>query len=151
MASVTFSAKIVLDLALLVADQTIIDLSRQRDSTAGQLTTRTVRVSEHAAAAVEAKLGTVGAFDDTDQAIGDLAALDIGTRLALLRYSQVYPLTFTDAGTAMISEIKTELEDLAASRRQEQGTPVLKSRENTLFNTRHAGDDWPDKNDSDAP
>lgn len=151
MATVTFPVKIGLDLVLLVADQTLIDLSRQRDSTATELSTRTVRTTEHAAAKVESVLGDVGSYDDTDQTIGDLAALDIGTRLALLRYSQVYTLTLTADGVSYIGEIKDELDELAEQRRQEAGTPVLKSRENTTFNLRHEGDDWPDKDDSDAP
>lgn len=151
MATVTFPVKIGLDLVLLIADQTLIDMSRQRDSTATELASRTVRTTEHAAAKVQAKLGDVGSYDDTDQTLGDLAALDLGVRLALLRYSQVYTLTLTEDGRSYIGDIREELDEEADTRRQEAGTPVLKSRENTTFNLRHEGDDWPDKDDSDAP
>lgn len=151
MATATFAERIQDDLAVLIADKTLIDLSRQRDATATQETARTLRVCQMAAAKVESKLGDVGSFDDTDGTIGDQTALDFGVRVAMMLYSQMYSLTLTEAGRDTFVSVMTEIDAEADVRRQEAGTPVIKSRENTQFNARHTGDDFPDKDDSDAP
>ena len=151
MATVTFPVKIGLDLVLLVADKTLIDMSRQRDSTATELTTRTVRVTEIAAAVVEGKLGDVGSFDDTDQTVGDLSALDLGIRIALLRYSQFYTLTMTEAGVAFIGLWKSDLEDIAAQRRQEAMTPIVAKVDNDKLNLRKPHSTWGSTSDPANP
>ena len=151
MAVATFAERIQDDLTVLIADQTLIDLSRQRDATATQDVPRTLRVSQMAASKVESVLGDVGSYDDTDGTIGDQQALDYGIRIALLYYSQMYTLTMTDAGQAMQGGVLEELENLAVQRRQTQGTPVVKNRDNDAFNARHDGPLWPDDDDTDAP
>lgn len=151
MAAATFAERIALDLALLVADATIIDLSRQRDGTAGQLTTRTVRVTEMAAAKVESVLGDVGAYDDTISTQGDQAALDVGIRMALYYYSQIYTLTLTDAGVAALENLLEELDTLAKRRRQANATPVVDTLDNDAINARHDSSVWDDDDDVTTP
>lgn len=147
MAAISYAARIQLDFAVLIASATMVDLSRQRDATAGENTVKTTRVSQMAAAKVESRLGPAGQYDDTDGTIGDQIFLDLGLRLALLYYSQFYTLTLTDAGTAAIVSIRTELEEQRVSMVQEAmlGTSVM---DNTKLNDRYPHSKWGSENAS---
>jgi len=150
MAAITFAERIQDDLALLVADQSLIDLSRQRDATATEDTSRTLRVCQMAAAKLEGILGDAGSYDDTDVTIGDLQMLDLGVRLALRYYASVYSLTLTAEKQGLVEGIMAEAEALAKSRRQANSTPVVSVADNDDLNARHDNSTWADDDDTDA-
>lgn len=142
MASATFAERIALDLAILVANSSMIDFSRQRDATATENTARTDRVSQLAAAKVESRLGSAGSYDDTDATIGNQIWLDFGTRIALLRYSQVYSLTLTDFGVGYIGSVHDELEEFRETLVQEAIKLTVGKVDNTALNKRRPNSTW---------
>lgn len=119
MAACTFSARLVIDLAIVIASPTIIDASRQRVTTATEDTTRTARVCDMAAAKVVSVLGDVGAYDTSDGSIGDLQALDIGLRIAMHLYLHHFSLIQTTETDTMWQNLLDELDGLAARRSAE--------------------------------
>lgn len=147
MATATFAERIQDDLAVLISDPTMIDLSRQRNATATEDTTKTIRVAQMAAAKVESRLGSAGSYDDTDGTVGKQIFLDFGVRIALMRYSQVYSLVLTDAGRLYIGSVNQELEEYRMSLVQEASNPVVASHDNDEFNQRHDGPNWDDDDD----
>lgn len=142
MAACTFSARIALDLAALVASATMIDLSRQRDATATENTARTTRVAQMAAAKVESRLGSSGSYDDTDGTIGDQIWLDFGVRIAMLYYSQVYTFTLTDAGVGYVGAVLDELELYRKTMVQETARIVIQRMDNEALNKRRPHSTW---------
>lgn len=141
MATATFAERIQDDLTVLIADATLIDLSRQRDATATQNTARTLRVAQMAAAKIESRLGAAGSYDDTDGTIGNQVFLDFGIRWALMLYSQMYSLALTDAGVVMINMLREEIEELRESLVQEAdlGTGIM---DNDDLNARYPHSTW---------
>jgi hypothetical protein len=76
MATCTLAQRIGLDLAILVADKTLIDATNQRDTTAvAVLSDRAERISQLAAAKIIGRLGSIGTFDDAD---GEAATSEYG-------------------------------------------------------------------------
>lgn len=142
MATATFAARIALDLAALVASATMIDLSRQRDATATENTARTTRVAQMAAAKVESRLGSAGSYDDTDGTIGDQIWLDLGVRIALLYYSQVYTFTLTEPGRAYVGMVLEELELYRQTLVQEALTSQVARVDNDTLNKRRNHSTW---------
>jgi len=151
MATATFAERIALDLALIVANPSMIDFSRQRDATATENTARTTRVCQLAAAKVESRLGAAGSYDDTDATIGNQIWLDFGTRLALLRYSQVYTLTLTDFGVGYIGSVHEEIEEYRETLVQEAVKLVVGKVDNTALNKRRSHSTWGSTADPASP
>lgn len=151
MATCTFAARIALDLALVVTSPSMIDFSRQRDATATEDTARTARVCQLAAAKVESRLGSAGSYDDTDATIGDQVFLDFGSRIALLRYSQVYSLVLTDTGTSYIGTVIEELEEYRETLVAEQIKLGVAKVDNTDLNKRRPHSTWGSTADPASP
>jgi len=148
MATATFAERIQDDLALLIADSTLIDLSRQRDATVTQDTDKTLRVCQMAASKVESVLGDAGSYDDADGTIGDQTFLDFGIRMALLYYSQIYTFTLTDKGVASMEFLMAEMESYAKGLRQEASTPVIDGPDNDKLNLRYPDSTWDSSTDT---
>lgn len=151
MAAITLAARIQVGFAQLISNPTLIDLSNQRDADLVENSVLTARVSEMAAAKVEGKLGDTGSYDDNDPLIGDLTALDLGIRIGLMMYSQMYTLTLTEAGIAFFQSVLVELEDLAAQRRQEATLPVIANLDNDALNARRSHSTWGSTSDPANP
>jgi len=153
MAAATFAERLNLDLTLLIADQALIDLSRQQDATATQNTSRTTRVCQMAAAKVESRLGPAGAYDDTDATIGDQIFLDFGIRLALYYYSQVYTFVLKEAGVAYIGSIREEIDEHREMLVQAAilGQPTVVKVDNDALNKRRPNSTWGSTSDPADP
>lgn len=82
MAACTFAVRIAVDLRLLIPEQRIINMSRGPDAGTTEVTTRTAAICEVAAATYESRMGSAGAFDDSDSTVGDQKARSWGTRYA---------------------------------------------------------------------
>lgn len=104
----TLAAQITTDLAVLVSDKTIKDYSKQRSDPTEEDTAKTAKVCAHVAAMVQVFLGSV----DGD----DVVAVDLGTRLALGRYANVYSMRLTEEGRALVNDVMVELETVAERR-----------------------------------
>ncbi|MCZ7608501.1 MAG: hypothetical protein M5U25_21150 [Planctomycetota bacterium] len=142
MAACTFAERIALDLAVLVASASIIDLSRQRDATATENTARTTRVCQMAAAKVESRLGSAGSYDTVDGTIGEQIWLDFGVRLALLYYSQVYTFTLTEKGMSYVGAVREEIEEYRQTLVQETPRTVIQRMDNEALNKRRPHSTW---------
>lgn len=105
------SDEIEAQLIILVADETIIDLTNQRDDDGSVNAIFLTATANHGARAVQRKLGKT--VDNTDN-----DAVDFGVRIALLRMASVYSLTLTDDGLAYAAGVMRELDDEAEARRQ---------------------------------
>lgn len=116
MAVCTFGARLVVDFAVIIADATIIDASRQRVTTATQDSARTARVCTVAAKKVESVLGSVGSYDDADATVGDQDALELGIRVALHLYLHAYSLIQTSETNTLWQDLMKELKELAEKR-----------------------------------
>lgn len=149
MASITFAQRIQDDLQVLIASDTLIDLTNQRDTDANEDTDISLRASQFAAAKIESILGSAGTYDDTDQTIGDQVMLDLGTRLAyerLRRMTGVWDTADEDVEKQIVEEAK----DLNEARVQENALPVRKSKDNEELNKRYKSSEWPDDSDTDG-
>lgn len=124
MATCTFAARLVIDLAVIVASPTIIDASRQRVTTATEDSARTARVCSLAAGLVEGVLGSVGTYDDTLATTGDQTALEIALRIALHLYLHNYSLIQTGETDVMYQNLLLEL-NLLNDRRSSAVSPQL--------------------------
>jgi len=142
MASCTYAERIALDLAVLIASDSMIDLSRQRDATATENTVRTTRVCQMAAAKVESRLGSAGSYDDTDGTIGEQIWLDFGVRMALLYYSQVYTFTLTEKGMNYVGAVREEIEEYRQTLVQETPRTVIQRMDNEALNKRRPHSTW---------
>lgn len=141
MAVVTFAERIALDLALLIADITIRELSKQRGDPTSEDTSKTTRVSQMAASRVTRRLGDSGSYDDTDATIGDQTFLEFGMRYAIVLYSSTYSFRFSDAARETEKELKLEIEEYRMTLTLEASTPVVKTRDNDDLNRRYT-QDW---------
>lgn len=150
MAACTFAQRVAVDLGVLLASATVIDLSRQRDTTTTENTARTTRVAQLSAAKIESRLGSAGSYDDTDGTIGDQKWLDLGIRLAMFYYSQVYSLVLTDAGTRYLSSVLEELELFSDVLRQEATLGVVAKVDNDGRDARYPHSTWGSTSDPDA-
>lgn len=130
----TLAAALQTNLTAVVAAATLTDLSRQRETTAGENTARTAAVCAMAAAKVQAYLGNV---DDSDA-----QAVAWGTDLAALEYAARWPMTLPDTALASRDRVMQELERLAASRVAENADPVAAERDFTGLDTRYPATKW---------
>lgn len=149
MASITFAQRIQDDLQVLIASDTLIDLTNQRDTDSSEDTDISLRASQFAAAKIESILGSAGTYDDTDQTIGDQVMLDLGVRLAyerLRRMTGVWDAEDEDVEKQIVEEAK----DLNGARVQENALPVRKSKDNEELNKRYKSSEWPDDDDTDG-
>ncbi len=150
MAACTFAQRLVVDLGVLLASATVIDLSRQRDATATENTARTARVAQLAAAKIESRLGSAGAYDDADGTVGDQKWIDLGLRLAVLYYSQIYSLVLTEAGTGYLASVLEELEMYSEVLRQEASLGIIARVDNDARNARYPHSTWGSTTDPDT-
>lgn len=97
-------------LRAIIADDTLEDLSKQREAGAED-TSKTTTVCLLAASDVESYLGAVA---DTDY-----VAIKIGVQLALYHYQSTYTSMAMDKSEVKLNSIYRILERLAESRRQE--------------------------------
>lgn len=141
MASVTYAERIALDMALVIASETIEDFSRQRDPTNSENTTRTTRVAQMAASKIESRLGSAGLYDDTDATIGNQIFLEFGIRYAILLYSSIYSFVFSSAAGDTLTALKAEIEEYRATLIVAASTPVIGIRDNDDLNAPYV-DDW---------
>lgn len=129
MATQTYQARLIADLALLVSAKKLAnwsnldDIKDESGDPRAENTARTAAVVRQAAAYVEGRLGAAGNYDDGDATVGNQRMVDFGVRYALLLYSQVLPVTLTDAGRAYIGDIKVEIEAEREALIQEASTP----------------------------
>jgi hypothetical protein len=123
MAAITFAARIVLDLRLLIPEQRVINASRGPDAGTSEVTTRTVAFGEIAAGAWIGKMGSPGAFDDTTATVGDQVARSWGARYAKHLFLQAFdPVEYINAEQTE-ARLMNELEELAMGERQYVATP----------------------------
>lgn len=108
---VTLAAKIQQRLADVVADQSIIDMSRQREafnSADLERTDRTTAVCILVADEVKEALG------DVDGADG--GAVSIGTKMALVQYSAIFSGKLTEAGLEYTRDLARKLDTMRQAR-----------------------------------
>jgi hypothetical protein len=120
----SLATAIAAELGVLVATATMVELSNQRTSVGTEDSARTTKVAEHAAAAVEARLGPCSETD--------IVAVDLGVRLALVRYAVVYSLTLKGQAQAYIGSVHQELAEEASRRRYEAAIPATATDERDL-------------------
>ena len=113
----TLAATLSTELQVMVSDKTLIDLTRQRSSTATLDATRLSKMCEMAAAKVEAHTAPITTYDSANA--DHVEACDVGTRLVLLRIRQVYPGTLTPEGAGYIGDVMGELAEMRARRQAE--------------------------------
>ena len=140
MAVATYAERIALDLAILISNDTLIDLSRQRDATATENTARTTRVSQMAAAKIESRLGAAGNYDTTDTTVGKQIFIEFGVRYAILLYSSIYTFTFSDSAKTTLDDLKAEIEEYRGTLITNASTPVVGTRDNDDLNNRYTND-----------
>ena len=97
-------------LRAIIADDTLEDLSKQRE-TGAEDTTKTTTVCLLAAADIESYLGDV---TDTDY-----IAIKLGVQLALYHYQSTFTSMAMDKSEAKLNSIYSALARLAEARRQE--------------------------------
>lgn len=105
------AGEIQTQLQLLVASNTVIDLTNQRDSDGSVDSTNLAAVCNHAARGVQRKLGRT--VDDSDN-----DAVDFGVRIALLLMVTMFSCTLTQDGAAYTAGVYSELAEEAKARRQ---------------------------------
>jgi hypothetical protein len=111
MAVINLKQRIVIELNSVIAEKTLTDFSRQRTGETTQNTARTESVARMAAGRIEAEMrGNIGDYDDVDLDYGDMAILDLGVRLALFFYSNVFSLANTTEATEHYRLLSRELE-----------------------------------------
>lgn len=146
--SISLADRTVLDLIELVADNTLVDLSRQRAVGDTKEWNRLNRVCVLAAARVESILGSAGSYTTHDLTVGDLTFLDFSTRWAILSFSNVYTLTMSDKGTDGMESLRVELQQYARGLRQEASSPVIVERDNDKRNARYPDSTWDSNTDT---
>lgn len=125
----TLAAQIETEIQVIIADKTLIDLTRQRSSTNTLNTTRLTKMCEMVAAKVQVFTGVISTYDSANN--DHVEALDMGTRLLLLRIRQVYPGTLTAEGAGYIGDVMAELAD-ARTRRQDESTDNVRYYSNDI-------------------
>lgn len=125
----TLAAQIETEIQVMIADKTLIDLSRQRSSTATLNAARLTKMCEMVAAKVQAFVGVISTYDSANN--DHVEACDMGTRLLLLRMRQVYPGTLTPEGAGYIGDVMAELAD-ARTRRQDESTDNVRYHSNDV-------------------
>lgn len=141
MATMTFAAKIAQRLRLLRGEQQAIDDSTPRlpdpDSDSAPLTENTdhtTAIAAQAAAEVEAELGSVGSFDDTDHTVGDLVALSYGVKFAV-RIGKEIGFNITPDGLGYMDKLDQRLQREAQRREDEAADPYVPEVESTSSST----------------
>lgn len=98
-------------LRLVVAEQTLIDWTNQRDDDAAENTAITTAAVEMACSEVKSILG-----DSVDSA--DVSAVQFGTSLSVLRLSNWWNIAFTAGVAEPLRQIRRDMEREADARRQ---------------------------------
>ena len=129
MAACTFKARVVIELALLVPSQALIDQSLGPGAGTTETTTRTAAFARMGVARWNAAMGSPGAFDDTtDPTEGSEQerALEWAVRWAWLHYRHTFKAMPPELNPA--DDPRTLLAELAAYQAgaiQEASTPVV--------------------------
>lgn len=117
----TLKAGIISKLRLIINNKSLIDLTRNRDTTQTIEEDRLDAVAELAAAEVHEVLD-----DDADGVNGDEPKyVAIGVKIALLNLSQIYNVLLTQEGLNWISNTKNELEAMRVRRVAARTHPQL--------------------------
>lgn len=124
MAACTFAVRIAADLALLIPAQRLIVLSKGPDTGTTEVTTRTAAMAQIAAGTWVGKMGSPGAYDDSDGTVGDQTARSWGARYAKYLMADAFQLEPDPSAESTEARLMAELEDLAAGERQYLATPV---------------------------
>lgn len=127
MAAVSFQQKIALDLRALLSAKKLANWSNQDDTKdsegdpRAEDTDRTLKVAHKAAGRVLFWSGPLGDFDDGAEPTDAERAmlLELGTRIALFLYSQLYSVTLTETGRAWIGDWAVELTEYRTAKGQE--------------------------------
>lgn len=129
MAACTFKARVVIELALLVPSQALIDQSLGPGAGTSETTTRTAAFARMGVARWNAVMGSPGAFDDTtDPTEGSEQekALEWATRWAWLHYRHTFKAMPPELNPADDPDkLLAELESYRASAVQEASEPVI--------------------------
>lgn len=126
----------------LVASETIIDLTNQRDSDSAKNDTILLAAANQAAREVQRYLGRT--VDNTDN-----DAVDFGVRIALFRLSSVYSMTLHEGGIAYVAGVQREMEREAEARRQGIQDITLAEEDFTDLDTRYGDVELWDESASD--
>jgi hypothetical protein len=136
------TTEISTQLQVLVSGGHIIKLSNQLGETGSINTTRLTAVCNHAARAVQRRLGRT--VDDSDY-----DAVDFGVRIALLRMVSVYSATLTEAGAAYAAGVMAEMNEEAEARRQGTQGVELSDEDFVDLDDRYPGSTWDLSEDTD--
>lgn len=118
-----------------MSSETLLDLSRQRDATATEDTTRTTVAAEHAADEVRMYLGS--SVDSTDA-----TAVALGSKLAYFQYKTVWTGRVDLDDVTFLSTIRTELKQEAERRVLEEDLPYLGDVDHSAIDARYPSTDW---------
>lgn len=129
------ATEIQVQLELLVASGTIVDLSNQRDADVAKNDTILGAACNHAGRMVQRALGR--SVDD-----GDNDAVDFGVRLALLRMVAVDSATLTEAGAAYMSGVMRELANEREARMQAVDSFEISESDHVDTDLRYPEDQW---------
>lgn len=124
MAAATFAERIAIDLRLLIPTQRMIALTQGPDAGTSEDTDRTAAFSEIAAGTWVGKMGSPGAYDDSDGTVGDQTARSWGVRYAKHLLRDAFQLSEPDFSDQNEARLMAELEELAAGEREYTATPV---------------------------
>jgi len=105
-------------LQIVVAVNTVVDLTNQRDADGTVDTAVLTGVSNQAARKVQRKLGRT--VDNTDD-----DAVDFGVRYALLDLVTFWSATLTDSGLAYMAGVDRDITEEATARRQANSVQQL--------------------------
>lgn len=111
MAACTFAARLVIEFRLLVPAERITALSRGTSGGTSEVTTRTTAFADHAAAIWTSRMGSPGAYDDSDGTVGNQTAKAWGTRYMMRLYRDAFALGSVDGGLAGDADLMEELEN----------------------------------------
>jgi hypothetical protein len=84
-------------------------------------------VASMAASRVKARVGVnilAEIYEELDDTVGDLVALELSTRQAVLMLSQFFPVTLTEQGLAWVGDLKEDMEAEREARLREVGVAV---------------------------
>jgi hypothetical protein len=124
MAAATYAERIALDLQAMVPSQRMIALTQGPDAGTSENTTRTAAFAQIAAGTWVGKMGSPGAYDDSDGTVGNQVARSWGVRYAKHLLRDAFQLSEPDFSDQNESRLMAELEELAAGEREYAATPV---------------------------
>lgn len=124
MAAATFAERIALDLQAMIPSQRMIALTQGPDAGTSENTTRTAAFAQIAAGTWLSKMGSPGAYDDSDGTVGDQVARSWGVRYAKHLLRDAFQLSEPDFSDQNEARLMAELEELALGEREYAATPV---------------------------